>query len=50
MRGYFDPDLVLTALRRGMALNRDLSVGWDYADDLALPLDDVRRKYGVPPT
>ena len=29
--------------------SRDLSVGWDYTDDLALPIDAVRRKYGVPP-
>ncbi len=29
-------------------MNRDLSMGWDYAEDLPLALDAVRRKYGVP--
>ncbi|MBS2020602.1 MAG: hypothetical protein JST00_47550 [Deltaproteobacteria bacterium] len=49
MRGHFDPDLVIEALRRGMAMTRDLSSGWDYAQDLARPLDEVRAAYGVPP-
>jgi tellurite resistance protein len=48
-RGYFEPDAVIGALRRGMAMNKDLSVGWDYWDDLRLPVADVRTKYGVPP-
>ncbi len=49
-RGYFDPERVIGALRRGMAMNRDLSVGWDHWSDLPLSVDTVRRKYGVPPT
>jgi ubiquinone biosynthesis protein Coq4 len=47
LRGHFDPDLVLGAFKRGSALVRDLSVGWDYWPDMRLPLADVRRKYGV---
>jgi len=49
LTGHFEPDLVLEAVRRGMAMNRDLSVGWDYWDDLARPLAEVRERYGVPP-
>lgn len=47
-RGYFEPERVIRALRRGMAMNKDLSVDWNYWDDLPLPLADVCRKYGVP--
>lgn len=50
LRGHFDPALVVAALRRGMAMNRDLSVGWDYWKDLARPLAEVRARYGVPYT
>jgi len=49
LHGHFDPDLVLKALQRGMAMTRDLSVGWDYHADLGRPLDEVRADYGVPP-
>ncbi len=48
MLGHFDPERVLGALRRGMAMNKDLSVDWDYWPDLSLPLEEVRAKYGVP--
>lgn len=46
--GRFDPERVLAALRRGMAMNRDLSVDWDWWEDLPLPLEEVRARYGVP--
>ncbi len=46
-RGFFDPELVLPALRRGMAVKRDLSRGWDPWPDMARPLADVRRDLGV---
>ena len=49
MIGRFDPELAIAAMRRGMALNRDLSDAWDYWPDLPLPLDEVRARYGVPP-
>lgn len=45
----FDPARVIRAVRRGMALTRDLSVGWDYWPELARPLDEVRRALNVPP-
>lgn len=47
--GRVDPEDVLRALRRGMAVTRDLSDGWDYFPELARPLEDVRRDLGVPP-
>lgn len=47
-RGFFDPDVVLRAMRRGMAMNRDLSVGWDYWPDLGRDLEEVRASFGVP--
>lgn len=49
LHGHFDPPRVAAALRRGLAMNRDLSADWDYRVDLPLPLHVVRRKYGVPP-
>jgi tellurite resistance protein len=48
-RGYFDPDVVLRALTRGLAVRRDLSREWDPWPDMARPLEDVRRELGVPP-
>lgn len=48
LKGHFDPELVMRAVARGMAMNRDLSVGWDYWPDMEQPLEAVRRKYGVP--
>lgn len=46
----FDAPRVLTALRRGAAMNSDLTDGhWDYWADIPLPLEAVRAKYGVPP-
>lgn len=50
MRGHFDPDHVMAALRRGLAMTRDLSDGWDYWADLPRPLAEVRARYGVPYT
>lgn len=49
LHGRFDPALVIRALRRGMAMNRDLSVDYDPWPDMVRPLDEVRRDYGVPP-
>lgn len=47
--GHFEPERVIRALRRGMSMTRDLSVGYDPWPDMARPLDEVRRDYGVPP-
>jgi hypothetical protein len=48
LTGRFDPHLVIAALRRGMAMTRDLSVDYDHWPDMPLMLDEVRAKYGVP--
>jgi uncharacterized tellurite resistance protein B-like protein len=47
VRGCFEPEVVLKALRRGMAMNRDLSDGWDYVPELSLPLAEIRARHGV---
>lgn len=47
--GHFDPELVMAALGRGMAMTRDLSVDYDHWPDMPLPLEEVRKKYGVVP-
>lgn len=39
----------MEALRRGAAMNRDISRGWDHRPHLAPPLEDVRRELGIPP-
>lgn len=41
------PDLVLRALQRGAGVTRDLTDHWDYFEDVALPIAEVRRKYGI---
>lgn len=48
-RGYFDPAIVLPALKRGMAVRRDISRAWDPWPELGRPLEDVRRELGVAP-
>jgi tellurite resistance protein len=46
----FDPPKMLDALRRGAAMNADLTDGsWDYWADLELPLEQVRAKFNIPP-
>ena len=47
--GHFEPELVFRALRRGMAMTRDLSVDYDPWPDMERSLDDVREAYGVVP-
>lgn len=47
--GHFKPDIVFRALERGMAMNTDLSEGWDPWPHMAEPLDQVRALLGVPP-
>lgn len=43
----FNPRKALRALERGAGCTRDLTDGWNYWDDLPLPIDEVRRKYGI---
>lgn len=45
--GAFDPSAALWAAKRGMEVNTDLSEAWNYWEDLALPLVEVRRKLGM---
>jgi len=47
--GRFDPQKTFTALRRGAAMNVDLSEGWDPWTVMDRPLAEVLRAYGVPP-
>ena len=48
-KGFFDPDKVLRALRRGAAINIDLTERWNYWDVVELPIDEVRRRYNILP-
>jgi hypothetical protein len=45
----WDPDKVIRAMQRGAAINTDLTEHWDFWPDLALPIDEVRRKYNILP-
>ena len=46
----FDPPKVLDALRRGAAMNADLTDGsWDYWADMGRPIAEVRKRFGIPP-
>ncbi|MCU0653905.1 MAG: TerB family tellurite resistance protein [Polyangiaceae bacterium] len=47
-KGHFRPDLVYRALERGMAMNTDLSLGWDPWPHFSRPLTQVRATLGVP--
>ena len=43
------PERVVRALERGARVTADLyDPGWDFWPDFPLPLEEVRRKYGVP--
>lgn len=43
------PDAFFRAVARGMATKVDLLAGWDMWGVVDLPLDELRRRYGVPP-
>jgi hypothetical protein len=47
--GFFDPETALTALRRGAAMNVDLTDGWQYWPVMGEQVDDLRTRYGIPP-
>ncbi len=48
-RGKFDPDRALDAIRRGAAMNRDLTDGtWNYWADLQRPVAELQQRYNVP--
>lgn len=48
-KGHFDPAIVLPALRRGMAMNRDLSKDFDPFSIMDKPLALARRELNVVP-
>ncbi|MCB9753788.1 MAG: TerB family tellurite resistance protein [Myxococcales bacterium] len=48
-RGRMNPAALLRAIRRGAAMNQDLNEGWDYWDDVAKPIEDVRKRLNIPP-
>jgi hypothetical protein len=48
-RGRFDPAAVVRAVHRGMAVNTDLSSGWDPWSIMEMTVDDARASLGVPP-
>ena len=47
--GNFDPASALEAIRRGAAMNVDLTGEWDYWPMMDQPLEAVRARYGVSP-
>jgi hypothetical protein len=48
-RGFFDVGRALAAIERGAAMNVDLSEGWSYWDVIDVPVEELRRRYGIPP-
>jgi hypothetical protein len=48
--GLFDIPLVMHALQRGAACTVDLSDHWNFWDVVEVPLQEVRERYGIPPT
>jgi uncharacterized tellurite resistance protein B-like protein len=47
--GFFDPEKAMIALRRGAAMNVDLNNGWDYWPVTGEQVDELRRRYNIPP-
>jgi hypothetical protein len=47
--GFFDPAKALIALRRGAAMNVDLTEGWEYWPVMGEPVEELRRRYDIPP-
>lgn len=47
--GHFDPVTALAAVRRGAAMNVDLSDGWEYWDVIDQPVDALRERYNIAP-
>jgi hypothetical protein len=47
--GVFDPAKALIALRRGVAMNVDLTDGWEYWPVMGEQVEELRKRYGIPP-
>jgi hypothetical protein len=49
LEGALRPDAFFRAVARGSATNVDLLNGWDLWTVMDLPLDELRRRFQVPP-
>ena len=47
--GQADPEVIFRGLEHGLGVTRDLISDWDPWDDFPLPLEEVRRRYGIRP-
>lgn len=47
--GVFDPELVRRAFERGRRASRELFQAYDFHQFAAMPIDDVRRHFGIQP-
>ena len=45
--GHFNPDLMLTAIARGAAMNIDLTDNWDPWTVMERDIDELRAEYGI---
>jgi hypothetical protein len=48
-KGFFDPEKVMIAIRRGAAMNIDLNDGWDYWPVMGEQVEDLRQRYNILP-
>jgi hypothetical protein len=48
-RGMFDVERALIALERGAAMNVDLTGEWNYWEVIDVPVEELRRRYNIPP-
>ncbi len=48
-RNKLQPDPFFRAMARGAAMEIDLLKGWRIWEEAALPLEQVRQRYGIPP-
>jgi len=47
--GFFDPEKALIALRRGAAMNVDLTDGWEYWPVMGKQVEVLRKRYNILP-
>ena len=48
-KGKLQPDAFFRAMARGAVMQPDLLAGWRMWDVVEVPLEDLRRRYGIPP-
>ena len=48
--GFFDPEKALIALRRGAAMNVDLTDGWEYWPVMGEQVEVLRKRYNILPS